>query len=322
MIYILFKIFLSLLLYYASFVSIYMSFIKNKQYDLLTVFFVLTLCLFSAFSFYRVYGFIKSNLSKSFMSIKSIQTMKLFIKKNFQNNQIALVILTLSLISFFIGFFNIYTQYSRGLENPELAQYFSSLSNNIVDGSKKQQQPPLDYYFTAFSQSVFGDSKFAVRFHAMSFYLILSFILPLGLYFFCSSIWITIIGSLLFLFNHVIRLHSVDARPLNLALLTGFLFLFFYLSYCKSNSNCEIKKDSIFPILASQYLFVVSIGLQPVIFIVSLFLSSFSLLLVNKKTIFKRLFITNIITAILTAPFYFNMFLFGKSAYKFKKVSL
>ncbi|MCZ0933479.1 MAG: hypothetical protein OXJ52_10075 [Oligoflexia bacterium] len=196
-----------------------------------------------------------------------------------------------------------------------------SFSKDIIDASKRQQQPPLDYYFSAFSHNVFGENKFAVRFHAMFFYLILCFALPLGLYFFCSSLWITVIGFLLFSINHVIRLHSIDARPLCLALLTGFLFLFFYLSYIRDNDKQDLDKKSLFPVFSSQYLFVVSIGLQPVIFIISLFLSSFWLFLFKQKIAFKKLFVTNIAAGLLTAPFYINMLLFGKSAYKFKEIS-
>ena len=319
-IYFLLQILLSLLLYYSCLVSIYISFIKNKQTDFLTFFFVLTLFLFASFSLYIVFQNLKNNLpDRSFFK----KWDNINIKKIFKQNKKLLIVLILSLTSVLIGFFNVYTQYPRGVTGSEIAQYITANpSSDIIDGSKRQQQPPLDYYLSSFSQSVFGESKFSMRFHTMIFYLMLSFILPLGIFFFCSSIWLTAIGSLLFLFNHVIRLHCVDARPINLALLTAFLFLFFYLSYFKNFNKCESDKNSLFFILAGQYLFTVSIGLQPVIFIISLFFSSFWLFLLNKKTAFKKLFITHIAAASLTAPFYFNMFLFGKSAYKFKKISI
>ena len=314
------RIFLSLLLYYASFVSIYISFIKNKQYDFLTVFFVLTLFSFSSFSIYRIYQLIKNNLSGQSFSDKVGQNTNFFIKKVFKQRKSFLPILGLSLISLLIGFFNVYTQYPRGIGNNSiLYQFSSSLSQDPMKASISQQQPPLDYYFSSFSHSLFGESKFAVRFHAMFFYLILSFILSFGLYFLCSSVWITSIGSSLFLVNHVIRLHSVEGRPFCLALLTGFLFLFFYLSYCKKNSS---DKQSLFPILASQYLFAISIGLQPIIFIGSLFLSSFWLLCNNKKDAFKKLFLSNMAAGILTLPFYIKLWDVGQSAYKFKKISM
>ena len=319
-IYFLLQILLSLLLYYSCFVSIYISFIKNKQTDFLTFFFVLTLCLFSSFSLYIVFQNLKKNLpDRSFFK----KWDNINIKKIFKQNKKFLIVLILSLTSVLIGFFNVYNQYPRGVTTAEIGQYIISISSDsIIDDSKKQQQPPLDYYLSRFSQNLFGESKFSMRFHTMFFYLMLSFILPLGIFFFCSSIWMTAIGSLLFLFNHVIRLHCVDARPLNLALLTAFLFLFFYLSYFKNFNKRESDKNSLFFILASQYLFVVSIGLQPVICIISVFFSSFWLFLLGKKTAFKKLFVTHVTTGFLTAPFYFNMILFGKSAYKFKKISI
>lgn len=298
----LFRCLLALLFCYSSFVSIYISFFKNKQNDFSTWFFVLTLLLFAFISVKQIYSLTGSmNIRRAFNL----------------HRQKTIAVFALCFISFLIGVLNVYTQYSRGVAEPELAQFNMSLSENIVEASYRQQQPPLDYYLSAFSNSLFGESKLAVRSHTVLFYMILSFTLPLGLWFFCSSFWITIIGTLLFLFNHVIRLHAVDARPLNLALLTGFIFLFFYLAGREKNQ----ADKSFFPILASQYLFVLSIGLQPVIFIVSLFISSLWLLFDNQKTLFKNLFLSNIITGLLALPFYIKMWAFGRSAYKFKSAS-
>ena len=304
------------LLYYASLVAVYMSFIQNKHFDLLSCFFVLTLLVLTGFA-------IKS---------WSESTKNIPFKKILKNKKI-LGLLMLSLISVSVGFFNISTQYSRGTISAETHQFNMNQSKNIISSSIEQQQPPLDYYFSAFSRNILGETKLALRGHAMLFYLILSLILPLILYFFCSSLWITAVGSLLFSVNHVIRLHAVDARPHCLALLTGFLFLFFYLSFITSKNNNNknpitnksedefFNTQSFFPILASQYLFAMSIGLQPVIFIISLFLSSFILLVSKQKKIFLTLFISHTITGVLTLPFYINMFLFGKVAYKFKEIS-
>lgn len=303
-IFLLFRCSLTLLLGYAFFVSAYISFFKNQQHDSLTWFLVLTLLLLFIISTKQTHSLLKlNNIKKSFHS----------------NRKNIIIVFVLCFISLMIGFFNTYTQYSRGCTIAELGQFDTHLSQDLIEASYRQQQPPLDYYFSSFSHSLFGESKFALRFHAMFFYLILSFMIPLGLYFFCHSFWITIIGSILFLMNHVIRLHAVDARPLNLALLTGFLFLFFYLYCCRRNRP---EDKPFLPILTSQYLFVMSAGLQPVIFIISLFLSSFWLLLENKKQVFKSLFLSNVGAGLLTLPFYIKMWGFGKSAYKFQRISL
>ena len=182
------------------------------------------------------------------------------------------ILLIICLISLCIGFFNVWTQYQRGTFFDELTQLIRATKSNIILRAGSQQQPPLDYYFSAFVSELWSQqSKFTLRFHAIFSYLLLSFIIPLGLYRFCSSFIGSIIGSILFLTNHLVYLHAVYARPLSLSLLTGFLFLFFYLSYCDSKS----KKMSLFPVISSQFLFVMSVGLQPVILIVSLFLSLF-----------------------------------------------
>ena len=168
---------LSALLCYASLVSIYISFIKNKQFDLLTFFWTLTLVVLAGLAVYKCYKF-----------IKKYHPPPLFFKNK------TFLLLTICFINLCIGFFNVSTQYSREFKISEMNQFMNSLSKNVIEDSKRQQQPPLDYYFSSFSQSLFGDNKFAVRFHAMFFYLLLSLILPLGIYFFCSSVWITIIG--------------------------------------------------------------------------------------------------------------------------------
>ena len=214
-----------------------------------------------------------------------------------------------------------YTQHSRGFyDGAEIFQFFSHYtSRNDIQTAYQQQQPPLDYYFSSFSNQLWGQNKFAVRFHAMLFYLILSLILPLILWCFCSSNWAVIFGVFFFSVNHVIRLHSVNGRPLSLALLTGSLFLFFYMSYCRTNQSKQ--NNLFFPVLASQYLFVMSIGLQPVIFIGSLFISSFWLLLTKEKLVFKNLFLSHIIVAFLALPIYIKMHFFAQNAYKFKPFS-
>ena len=316
-----FQCLLCLFLSYTAVVSAYLSFFKNSHFSFLTVFFVLTLVSFVVFSLYSICKLSKKVLSEKQFVNRVTKNPALLTKQFFKSNNKFLAVFAIGLISLLVAFFNVYTQYSRGMFFDELTQFLGSINrSNIIEASSRQQQPPLDYYFSAFSNELWEQtSKFSIRFHTILFYLILSFILPLGIYRFSSSLWITTVGTVIFLINHLIRLLSVYARPQSLALLTGFLFLFFYLSYCnKSRSD----RQSLFPVIASQYLFVMSIGLQPVVFIVSLFLSSFWLFFDNKKTIFKNLFVSHFITALFVLPFYINMYFIGNSRYKFKTISL
>ena len=295
---------LSLLLSYSTFVSVYISFIKNQSVDFLTFCFIVPLVTFSIVSIYQTYQLARKEFIMS-------DRMKAKTKDN-----LFWILSIICFISLLAGFFNVYTQYLRGTFFDELSQLSRSIKTNIIKSAAYQQQPPLDYYFSAFVSELWNQqSKFSLRFHAIFSYLFLSFIVPIGLYRFCGSFIITIIGSCLFLTNHIIRLHSIYARPLSLALLTGFLFLFFYLSYCDNKSN---EKDNLFPVISSQYLFVMSVGMQPVILIVSLFLSSFILFFEKQRTIFKKLFICHFITALLVLPIYINMYLKSKVTYKFK----
>lgn len=298
-----FQCILVLFLTYASFVSVYISLFKSRSYDFLSLLFTFTLFA---------------------LTVLSIQ--KLYSKKPFSDIQISLRSkalwgpILIGFISLMIGFFNISSQYSRGTFFDEIKQFEKSFKRSSpVSASANQQQPPLDYYFSSFSQSLFGVSKFAVRSHAMFFYLILSLILPLGLWFFYPSLLGVFAGTVLFLINHIVRLHAVNGRPLCLALFTGFLFLFFYLSYCKNKGS---DKDSLFWVLVSQYLFIMSIGLQPVILIVSLFISSLWLLVTKQKNLFKSLFLSHLAIAFLALPFYLNMYGIAKGYSKFKQPSL
>ena len=295
------KILLSVLLFYSSFVSVYINIIK-KQYDSSSLFFSFSLCSLCLLIFYHVYQNIKTELSKKDST-------------NIIKNTPPPYFLALCLASLVIGFFNIQSQYSRGLTEEESYQFQHSNQYNPLNESYKQQQPPLDYYFSAFSGQLFHMNKFSVRFHTMLFYLLLCFALPFGLYYY-SSFLPAILGCLLFLINHIIRLHAVDARPLNLALLTGFLFLFFYIQFFQSK-----QKESLIPIISSQYLFILSIGLQPVIFIITLFLSSFLLFFNSQKETVKKLFLSHIATAVLACPFYLKMLSYGNSTSKFREVS-
>lgn len=313
-----FQCFLSLLLCYASIVSVYLSFLKNRYFDSLTIFFVLTLVSFAVFSLWQMYRTVKNKKQLLKRSVLNSLFERLFLRRFSGTDKKKLLFLfAICFLNFSAGFFSVYTQYSRGIHVSEQGQFFLS-QEDTMRSSYNQQQPPLDYYFSYFSSELWGINKFSVRFHAMVFYLVLSLILPLMLWFFCSSFWAVALGSFLFSLNHAIRLHSMDGRPLSLALLTGFLFLFFYMSYCR-NSESKEQQSLFFSVLSSQYLFVISIGLQPVVFIVTLFLSSFWLLLENRKVIFKKLFLSHVLTAVLVLPFYIKMYSFSQDTYKLKK---
>ena len=311
------KIFLSILLFYSSFVSVYINLIK-KQYDFLSLFLSFSLCSLCLLLFYHVYHNIKNELAKK--------------KKINKKNNSPPYFLAICFASLLIGWFNVSSQYSRDITEEESYQFRHSNQFNTITESYKQQQTPLDYYFSAFSGKLFQSNKFAVRFHTICFYLLLCLLLPLGLYYY-SSILPASLACLLFLINHITRFHAIDARPLNLSLLTGFLFLFFYIQFfqskqkSKKNSselrdNLEDKQNSLIPVLSSQYLFILSIGLQPIIFVITLFISSFLLFFYSQKETFKQLFLSHIVIAGLSFPFYFKMISYGHSASKFKTTFL
>ena len=347
-VYFLIRAVLSVVLFYASFVSVYVCFIKHQSFDFLTVFWILTLVALAVLSLCDVLylckfvtiapsarkkykkskeSFLLERISSVTAFIKREKILKIFHLKSFSNSLGSGVfqnkgLLAVCLVSLSVGAFNCASQYPRGIgQTGEFAQFsLAKFSGNIVKASYLQQQPPLDYQFSAFAGYLFpGNNKLAMRWHAMLFYLALCLILPLGLWFFCSSLWITTMGAGLFLLNHTARLHAVDGRPLSLSLLTSFLFLFFWLSYCNKREGGD--KPSFFPVISSQYLFVMSIGLQPVIFIVSLFLSSFWLFLYGRGRIWLKLFLSNIITAVLSLPFYLKMTGYAQEASKFHKIS-
>ena len=311
------KISLSVLLFYSSFVSVYINLIK-KQFDFLSLFLSFSLCSLCLLLFYNIYHNIKNALSKK--------------EKINSKNTPPTYFLAICFASLLIGFFNVSSQYSRDITEEESYQFIHSNQYNTITESYKQQQTPLDYYFSNFSGQLFKNSKFAVRFHTVYFYLLLCLLLPFGLYYY-SSLLPASLASLLFLTNHISRFYAINARPLNLSLFTGFLFLFFYIQFFNLNkktkrmdqnsrNNPEENQNSLIPVLSSQYLFILSIGLQPIIFIITLFISSFLLFFYSQKEIFKQLFLSHIITAGLSLPFYLKMINYGNEASKFKDFSL
>ena len=305
-----FQFLLILFLGYGTIASIYATFFKNKHVDFLTIFSVSSLVLFFAFSIYVINP-----------SLPRIKRLINFFKQHRK-------LLFISIFSLIVGIFNVSSQYSRGIYIAEVNQLNAVKHSNAIEGAADAQQPPLDYYFTSFSMGIWGERKITLRFHTMLFYLVLCFILPLGIWFLCSSLFATSVGSLLFLINHSITVHSVNGRPLCLALLAGFIFLFFYLSCIQKkdvlNSGVdlgggggrEVDKSDIFSLIASQYLFTISIGFQPVIFIITLFLSSFWLFSYGKKSLFKKLFLSHCITAILVLPYYIKICFFTQKTQK------
>lgn len=308
----LFYCLLNLILLYSSFVSAYISFFRYRHFDFLTLLFVFSLILLTLLTSYQTYRFLK----KLDITVKN----KFRLNKKNIVGLISIIILTVG-----TAYFHVHSQYPRGLHAAEFGQYSQAIkSSDVIDGAWREQQVPLDYYFSAFSHTVFGKGKFSIRFHAMSFYLILSFLLPLGLWFLSSSIWITLMSSLLFLSNHTVTLHSVDGRPLSLVLLTGFLFLFFYLLILhKERESRNLLSIEFLSIVSSQYLFVMSIGLQPVVLIISLFATSFPfLLMMHKGEKIKFLLLSHLIVGILSLPFYIKMISFGKSCHKFSEITV
>ena len=131
------KICLSALLFYSSFVSIYINFVK-KQADFYSLFFSISLCSLCLLLFYNTYKTIKPQLPR-----KGV------------NKSTPFFLLALCLVSLSIGFFNIHFLYEkRPVTNDESSQFRRSNKYNTITASYKEQQPPLDYYFSAFSSQM------------------------------------------------------------------------------------------------------------------------------------------------------------------------
>ena len=277
---------------------------------------VVIVCLFKndQSSFYDIYFLI---INFSLLSILFFTRKFSFFKKNKINdyNIIPLVIVSIPIITL-AGYILYNSSLGRDIWLDEYTQFIQDPGNNgISTYAAIQQQPPLDYFFSAFARFTLGFDPLAVKIHNIIFF-ILTILSSLYISFIQSKkIHLAVIYPLSLMTSSLVCFYSYEARPMMLSLFTGTLFIFTYFQYL------HLKNISLFYILITQTLFLFSIGLQPVILIISCFMGA----IVYERGITKKiknLFYTHLVSALIFSIFFGKMILISKEFNKFKYLSL
>ena len=260
-------------------------------------------------SFYDIYFLIINLLLLSILFFKKGSFS--FFKNEFNKSDV----IRLSAASILITGLCTYILYTvsegRDVWLDEYTQFIIDRKISISIFSAYQQQPPLDYFFSSFARITLGDNPFAVKFHAVAFF-ILTMLSSLYLaYAQSKKIHVAIVYPLAMMTSSVICYQAYEARPVMLSIFTGSLFVFFYFQYLYS------KNISLFYVLATQLLFLFSIGLQPMILIASCFVGA----VLYERGItekIKSLFCTHLISALIYSFFLHLIYQRSKEIDRFK----
>lgn len=206
----------------------------------------------------------------------------------------------------------------RSIWLDEIIQY--QFQEGVTKWAAQQQNPPLDYLLSKFSIIVFGNHEFAYKFHPLVF----AFMTIFAPLFFIrenkkeSSFALTLSGASLIL-SSGFSYYSYESRPLSLALFLGVMCLILIMKYLRTNKGLNY-------LLIYQVLFCLSIGLQPILLIVAIFLCLGIQKIIAKRTdkesekdpLFKILKV-NLLTALLILPFIVKIYIESLGYNQFKK---
>lgn len=194
--------------------------------------------------------------------------------------------------------------------------YYPSCS--IMKAAALQQQPPIDYILHQLSRYVFEDSLLGVRINSMIFSTLSVFLL-LGLmehsgvkrYFSFPAIVLYIIHPL-FVF------YSLEARPISLSVCILIVFLWFVVDFLRETESSTQAKVNLF---VSLLVYLTTIGLQPIVVCIVLFLASLILCFFNEKK-GKSLAIYLVAANLLSLPVFFLIYKESQGAKQFYETTV
>lgn len=198
----------------------------------------------------------------------------------------------------------------------EIAQAQFNIDSSPLFTAASQQQPPLGYYFSFWSVKFLGQNDVGIRgyillissFSLVQFYWLLrSMKLPLPL----SLISAVGLFSVPSIFQF-----SIEARPIILGIITGQFFINESVIFFKEKINLKLALR----VLASSIIFLLSVGFQPPIFILSVFIATLVFFrIIPPKNFFIFNFIL-ILSVVLYVPI--QLLIFNQSANYIKAVPL
>lgn len=219
------------------------------------------------------------------------------------------IVMTLCLVVFI---FTIWQDYSfPNLWLDEYTQFLIGQGDPAL-GAAAEQQPPSSYILTKFLSFFFGISKTIAR--------LTGFIpLTLALYFFLlfglrvsSSIPFALLLTSFFITDPDIRYLSLEGRPVGLGLCSLAATTLAFSEFFKRPSS-----GSLFYIFATSYIFLTSVGMQPVILLGYFSILTLIFYLTTKKEVFKKVTTALNLSFILFLPIQIDIFLKANNFKKF-----
>lgn len=154
----------------------------------------------------------------------------------------------------------------------------------------------MDYVLTGFSSEILGENEFALKFHTMLFGLLFFLHLPVLLKKLGVENKITYPFLTLLVWSPPLLGYSLEARPIMLCLFWGLI----YIDQLRGFLSRPDRKNFVYMTI-SQFILVITTSLQPQIFIFISFLSTF-VFFKKYKSIIKKVFLSNLLTAIYALP--------------------
>lgn len=183
----------------------------------------------------------------------------------------------------------------------EYLQFAIPHNVSISFESARQQQPPLDYFLSFFNFSIWGPSVTSARIYTYIYGALAFLSVALAFYSFRLNL-ILFIGLLTFVaFNNVAIWYNFEARPISVGIFYGVLSFYFYF-------KCFVRnQEKLLPLfLLSGVLLNVSLGLQPSVIFLNLFLITL-IFGSNKIPRLKSLFWVSL-PVVLTLPYILRVF--------------
>lgn len=198
-----------------------------------------------------------------------------------KNYDVCLVFLALLFVRLF------YLQ-DRSVWLDEDAQGAASVTNYFVSGGAGHHQPPSDFVFTRVGVLLSDFKVWGLRFHSALF----SSLAAASLYFFVkrqSRSHLLALGlSFLFAFHVVVVKFGFEARPISHGLFLEILFLMAFFSVLKSPDKSYLADKTWF-LSVLTFLYLCSLGMQPVFVIGGALVFSFFYGLKNRRVVKKVL---------------------------------
>ena len=239
------------------------------------------------------------------ISFLGIVTCKDSIKSLFLNPpRINKAHLTLIIISLFV--FSFLTLMSYDDVNLWLDEYTHAQNSqgNVIVGSARQQQPPGGYILSAFIGNMLGFEKIAIKLTGFIPMLVSLYVFQV-LFIGKRNFWLySLLITTFFIIDFDVRYLSLEGRPVANGVMS--------LSFCALAIKVFLQEDSknnLMVFAFCNYLFLTSLGLQPVFLLFS-FGVSLLLFYLYKKEMFKnniRLALAVLIPALLFIPIQLNI---------------